>query len=595
MPFLFKKSYFRGLMCYRMRRVVAFLKEKYSLVYIWVLVPVIVIASFSHHRWVNPEKVIEWDVKSYYAYLPAFFIEKDMSLEFMKKDPEKYWKWIWPVETATGKKCIVTTMGLSMLYSPFFLIAHGVASVTDYSSDGYSEPYAFALHFSAMFYVLFGLFFLRKFLLKYFRQPTVLITLIVVFIGTNLFYYTAYIAAMSHSYNFALISIFLYFTDKWYEKPGYKRTIIIGIVFGLITLIRPTNIVVLLVFIFFGVFKPSEIKERIALLLRNYKKILVMLLFYLLIWIPQFAYWKYVSGKFFYFSYGDLGASFYWKNPQLFDILLSYRKGWWVYTPVMFIAVLGVFLLLKQHRDKFLAVSLFLIVNIYVQASWWCWWFGGSFGLRAFVDSYGILAIPLAVVVERSIKARWKGYAVILVLGVLTWYNTFQIKQMIHQTLHYWWMSRTAYWMNFLEATPSQGYWETVPVPDYEKARKGVYVAKNLIIRYKPYQGITVEPEEIVKNIKKELKTTRQIKNMSENYNISVDSALEIEAWNTYERKRSIARYVRPLVAEKIVDSLMNDTSYLHNTGELLEMEERRRREHLMGQTLDRLKKERFK
>ena len=104
-------------------------------------------------------------------------------------------------------------MGMSILYAPFFGLAHIYAtSSSDYEADGYSMPYRFALVFSALFYVLIGLLFLRKTLKHFFDEGVTSLVLIAVGLGTNLFYYTTYEAAMPHAFNFSLICIFVYYT-----------------------------------------------------------------------------------------------------------------------------------------------------------------------------------------------------------------------------------------------------------------------------------------------------------------------------------------------------------------------------------------------
>ncbi len=562
-------SYFRATTCQiRMNKIIDYLKKEYSKVIVWLFVPVVVITSFSHHRWVNPESIFEWDVKSYYAYLPAAFIHKDLALDFIAENPKEYGKWFWPVTTPTGKKCIVTSMGQSFLYAPFFFIAHGIAKVSPaHVADGYTEPYAFAIHFSTLFYFILGMFFLQRLLLRYFEQRAVFLTLIFIFLGTNLFYYTAFIAPMTHAPGFALISIFLFYCDSWHRKQTIGNTILIGFLSGLITLIRPTNILVLLVFFFWDTFSLKSILQRATFFIRNYKKVLLMVLFFFIVWTPQFIYWKFVSGKFLFFSYGDLGASFFWSNPQFGNILFSFRKGWWVYTPLMLIASLSIFLLLKGRKTKFLAVFIFLIANIYVQASWWCWWFGGSFGLRAFIDSYGILAIPLAALVEYSFQLKKKGIVILSLLSVLTFYNLFQTKQFNHQAIHYWWMSRTGYWLNFLKISPVNGYWETVPVPDYQKARKGVYVAEYLIDRKINYKGFKLEPSLIVEEIKKGIEVDKHINKFASRFNISVDSAINIEAYNLYETKRNLRPYLKPVLAKQLTDSILKDEDLISTYG----------------------------
>jgi hypothetical protein len=549
-----------------MTKIFDYFKRKYSKILIWLFLPVVTITNFSHHKWVNPESVIEWDVKSYYAYLPALFIHQDLKLDFISENPKEYNKWFWPVVTETGNKCIVTSMGMSFLYSPFFFIAHIIAKSTDFKADGYSVPYAFMIHFSALFYLILGLLYLRKLLIRYFNQLTTTLTILMVFVGTNLFYYTAYAAPMAHSYGFSLISIFLFYIDKWHDKPTIRYTIGLGLLSGLITLIRPTNILILLVFFLWRTKSFKDVVTRIRFFIKKYPLVLLMAFSFFLVWVPQFLYWKMVSGKFLYFSYGGIDGSFYWLNPQIKNILISFRKGWWLYTPLMFVATLGTYLLLRKMKDFFLPVIIFLVVNIYVQSSWWCWWFGGSFGLRAFIDSYGIMAIPLALVIKETIDGGKKYYPVLGILFFLTWYNTFQIKQLNHSALHYWWMSKTAYFKQFMKYKTSSGYWEAIPLPDYDKARRGVYVAKNLIVREDNYNNIKIYPQEILKEILQSIQEKPKHHRYAKRHHISVDSAMVIDAWNQYELRWSVKSYVRPIIIEKMTDSLMTDSIFLsHN------------------------------
>ena len=129
-------------------------KNKRSLLAIGFIFLSTVLINFSHHRWQQEDKIIEWDIKSYYAYLPATFIYQDLSLDFIHDESGKFKDLIWPIETPLKRKAIITTMGMSILYAPFFGMAHVYAKASDYEADGYSMPYRFALVFSALFYVL---------------------------------------------------------------------------------------------------------------------------------------------------------------------------------------------------------------------------------------------------------------------------------------------------------------------------------------------------------------------------------------------------------------------------------------------------------
>ena len=535
---------------------------------ICIIITGIVIVNFSNHRWIKDKSVIQWDIISYYAYLPATFIYKDLSLEFRSENIEKFGDLVWPVKTPTGKNGIITSMGMSILYSPFFFISHAVAKISrQYEADGYSMPYRFALVFSALVYFAIGLFFLDKIICRFFSRFVSFVTIIAVGVGTNLFYYATYGAPMPHAYNFALITVFIYLVIKWYEHLNIKYTILIGLLGGLIALIRPTNILVLLILIFWDVKSFNDLKNRILLFIRNYHLILIMIICFVIVWIPQFAYWKYISGKVFYFSYGEKGDRFFFNNPQIVNILISYKKGWLVYTPLMFFALIGIGFLYKRLRGLFVPVLIFTIVNIYVLSSWWSWWYGGAFGNRAFIDSYGIMALPLAAFFNCMWGKKIIKYIALTVFGVLTWYNTFQIRQFNHQAIHYWWMSKEAYWETFLKLRPTERYWDLIPTPDYKKARQGIYVALPKKEKKKNDNKITVSGDEIIKAIKSDLynnkDTITELTRRANEKSISLDSLIGKTALDIYNNQ-DIEKYKRELTIYKIVERLKSTESMLN-------------------------------
>jgi len=441
-----------------------------------IILLIITATIFIHARFNRSEGVIIWDVKSYYSYLPATLIYNDLSYSFMDDEDKDFGKWIWPFETPTGKKAVGTTYGMSLLYSPFFMLGHVAALISNYDADGYSRPYHVALNFSAMFYLWLGMICLVKVLRRYFKDKVIAFTLFAIVIGTNLFYYTTREAPMTHSFLFSLFALFLWLTIKFYDKPSLKRIMIAGLVAGLITLVRPTNIIVLLVFFLWNISSFDDLKNRARFFTKKYYWVALMAAAFVLIWVPQFIYWHYVSGKIFYFTYGESGGGFFFNNPQIFNILFSYKKGWLVYTPLMIFALAGIFMLRKKIPGLFLPLLLFKAVNIYILASWWCWWFGGSFGLRSFIESYAFLSIPFACFVDMGF--RQKNYLRIPVLSVLVLligFNQFQTRQYNNNAIHWWWMNKEAYWETFLKLHPTERFWEVITIPDYDAAREGIY------------------------------------------------------------------------------------------------------------------------
>ncbi|MCL4856837.1 MAG: hypothetical protein KJZ55_06155 [Flavobacteriales bacterium] len=416
---------------------------------IWLVFLTAFVITISLQNWKKQDRVIEHDVHAYYEYLPLLFIYDDIKIE--KSDyrfgDNYYFIWISHVSDK-GVKVIKASCGLSILYAPFFFIAHGVALLTDYPANGFSEPYKVFLLISTLFYLFIGLNFLKKILNSIgFNDKHSAITILAVGLGTNLLAYSSQSAPNPHTYNFALFAIFIYYTIKWYEKQSYKATIILAFLFGLIALIRPSNVIIIFFFIFYGISSWTDIKERFFLFKKEFVKLLFFAVIPLFVWFPQFWYWKIVSGKFLYYSYNEEG--FYFTDPKILEGLFSFRKGWLIYTPIMAFSIIGLYFLKDKLKKLLVPISIFTVLNIYIIFSWWCWWYGGTYGQRVMIDSYAMLAIPLAAFVKYADDKRIVNYLFYGITLFFIWLNIFQTYQFENQCLHYDSMSSKLYFKQF--------------------------------------------------------------------------------------------------------------------------------------------------
>ena len=429
-------------------------------------------------------KVIQNDVISYYAYLPATFIFNDLTFEFTKTLPADFEGQIWLQTAPNGKPILRMTMGMAILWIPFFLIAHAMAHILGVSTLGYSWPYSLSIFVATLFYLFVGLFYMRKILLKYVSEVTTAVTLVLLVLATNMLFYVVSEPGMTHVYNFALISAFIHFSLKWVEvlsssssesveKLGRERlfvTIILGLLAGLIVLIRPVNILVGLFPALIGITNIKQLGDRIT---GNWKLILIAAGTAFVVLIPQMIYWKIQTGHFLFNSYMDQGK-FYFFQPQLINGLFSFRKGWLIYTPIMIFGLAGFFWMRKRSPELFLPTLVFVVINIYVVYSWWCWWYGGCYGSRPMIDMYGIMALPLAAFLEKIWTGKnWMKIPVVVVLAGLLWLNQFQMNQYRTSLLHWDSMTKEAYFGIFGKKTWPEGYDKMIKVPDYEKALKG--------------------------------------------------------------------------------------------------------------------------
>lgn len=425
------------------------------------------------------KKTIRSDVNLYYNYLPALFIYDDIDLEYFKNNPELK-KFDWTHKLPNNKKLIKMTYGLSVLYSPFFFAADIYASNSSYKTNGYSTPYQLSIYISALFYFIIALFLLRHLLLKYFKDPVVAITLLAVTIGTNLYYFTVFEPGMPHVFNFFLIIAFLKLTIGWYEKPTKRITILLGLTAGLISLIRPTNTLIVFIFLLYGIHQNSNLKNHFRYLLNRWPDLLLMVFLAFLIWIPQMIYWHTISGNWLFFSYAN-NESFFFGQPQILNILFSYKKGWLIYTPIMVFALIGLPMLRKRLPEFFWPMILFFPLIIYILSCWWNWWYGGGFGLRSFIDFYGLLALPFAVFTNFMMNKKYLKYIFLLFVVVLILFNLFQSAQYKTGAIYWQWMNKKAYRETFLKLEPTPKFYHLLTKPVKEKAKKGEYIEIPLV------------------------------------------------------------------------------------------------------------------
>lgn len=443
-----------------------------SLIFVLLLGPMLLWPVLQLKRWQQPENIIAWDVKSYYAYLPAVFVQHDYTLSFINDDPDYYFQYYWPYCTDEGKYVIKTSMGLAILYAPFFLGSHLLASPLGYVADGYTAPYALALVLASIFYTVLGCAFLRKVLLRRFSEAVTTLTLVVTVIFTNLCWYATLGTPMSHAFTFCLFSLFMLLTENWYARPSIGRTLGIGLLAGFIALVRPGNIIILLYFVLYGISNFSDLKERIGHLFRNWDKLLIMAVAAVAVWIPQILYWHSLTGQLFYYSYGS-DERFFFAQPKMLAVLAGFRKGLLPYTPAMLFALLG-FIPLFRRKGDFWSVAVFSVVNLYIISSWWCWWYGGCFGMRAMVESYALLALPLAAFIAWMFSQRGKLRVAVFTLFILvTLKSGFLTIQYDHLAIHYEAMTPKAYFDSFFRIHPSPRFESLIKYPDYPAAMKG--------------------------------------------------------------------------------------------------------------------------
>ena len=411
----------------------------------------------------NKYNVITSDGIGYYSYLPSTFISKN----FQKSDiSNHYLTFDQNPETSQNKYFI----GSAILMSPFFALAHTYTTIdywlspkSSYYPNGYSFPYHLAICLAGVFYLILGLFYIKKLGLQLGIKKSILFFLIIIFaLGTQLLELASYESSFSHIYAFFTIAAILYYWLNFTLNPSLKYFLITSSLLSLLILIRPTDLLIILTFPMF-----LSINGRNATL--NWlKEQRIAYLYMLLIGsgflFLQLIYWKLQSGSFFIWSYSGEGFDF--SNPEFFNVLFSYKKGLFVYTPLVALSCIYLFFgrLAFKIKSWFL---LFFIVNTYVISSWWCWWYGGSYGMRPWMDFLPIIIIILAYYLNQTKKIYLSIFYVLAPLSIPI--NIIQTYQYSQGIMHWDQMTKDKFWQIFLK-TDKAFHFVTFDHPeDYKK------------------------------------------------------------------------------------------------------------------------------
>ena len=384
-----------------------------------------------------PRYAISWDVFGYYLYLPATLIHDDVALQnhawldelFATYEPSTTQYQV--VDAPDGARVIKYSAGMAVAYAPWFLLAHALAEPLGFPADGLSPPYQWIITYGCLLYILVGLFLFRRVLLHYFSDGWAAVLILLITCGTNYLHLAAWDGTLlTHPLLFTLFAALLLATIQWHERPTLKHALMIGGLLGFITLVRPSEGVVIIVPLLWGLGTSAGRARKWTLIRAHSLHLVWAIAAFLIATCPQLIYWHATTGQWLFYSYVNPGEGFDFATPHTLEYLFSARKGWFLYTPLMAIALLGIIPLHKRLPALLPALIIYLLVDLWIVSSWSCWWYaGGSFSARSMVPTYVFLAIPLGALLssawERT-RLRWGLSAVVCAAVALNLFQTWQ-------------------------------------------------------------------------------------------------------------------------------------------------------------------------
>ena len=418
--------------------------RKNPVLWAMLFMAVVLVWTSANMKWGDDRwnSIVKVDGVGYFSYLPAILIYNDLTFNFhdsIAQNPEHREFYFDYRKQVDGKTVNKYYAGTALLMLPFYLAGHLTNALTGNSMDGFSVWVLIMTQIAAIFYTLLGLWWLSRSLALFKINKTIsAFVLLATLFGTNLFYYVSEEPAMSHVYSFAMVSLFIFCSKVFFDTEKPRHFILAMIAFGFIVLIRPVNALV-----FFSL--PaiagnwSVFKSGFFNLVKTPKHFIAGIILATTIAGIQNVIYYLQTGNFFVFSYQGEGFNF--SELHIVDFLFSFKKGFFIYTPLAFLSLGGVFYLYRQSKFTTLWLLGFLILVVYILSSWWLWYYGGSFSSRVMIEYLPFFMILLGILISRTPLKR----TVIGLTVLLTLFCQLQTYQYRYGYLHFDSMTKEKY------------------------------------------------------------------------------------------------------------------------------------------------------
>ena len=332
-----------------------------------------------------------WDPSFYYAQLRSPIIENN--LDFRNETNTNS---ITTPVTVTGLQGSAWPIGPSILWSPFFLLAHLlVLLIIPAKANGLSIPYIALVSFGSAMYGIAGLFVLYKICRNYGEKYISIIAVLLSLAATPLFFYIFHQPIMAHTTGFFVAAIlYLYYIMLTKNQISGKWSgLIFGVLIGLSFLMRWSGLLFIIFPILYYLYQiiwSVRAKDNHELR-RLFIQIFIAMTSFTVTISPQLSLWQRLYGNFLTIPQDSatfVGSIF---PINLFKVFFDTNRGLLFWSPFILIGMVGIIRIPQQQIR--LSTSLCLVSQVILIGYRVDWYSGGGFGARYFIELLPMIAV----------------------------------------------------------------------------------------------------------------------------------------------------------------------------------------------------------
>jgi hypothetical protein len=364
----------------------------------------------------------------YYCHVHSLVIDGD--LDFRDEYIHFHGPARVPADTPAGYPPNKMSIGLGLVWIPFFVAAHALSALLGLPTDGYSYVYQAAVCLGSMMYGFIGLLLTYRLCRERVDAASATVAVVLIWFASNVLYYMVVEPSMSHMASLGAVSALLAWWRLRHDRTSLRYWTGLGALGGLAALIRPQDGLFLLLPGMQWAIEASHLVRsgRRNLLAAHAARgaataATAALLFTIQLWAWQVVFGSVRASGYFYSGH----EGFNWWHPHVIDVLFSPFHGFFTWHPIYLVGAVGLWWIAKADRLYGALLVLGVLVQVYLVAAWRIWWQGEAFGGRMLISTVPILALGLAEVVARL--RRISGWAVILPsVALLLWNFAFLVQ-----------------------------------------------------------------------------------------------------------------------------------------------------------------------
>jgi hypothetical protein len=391
------------------------------------------------------------DEIEYFSYLHSLVFDRDLDFldeytYFLDRFPDKYAcppgsgppackkfkETFIDTVTPTGLRPNFGPIGTAILWAPFYLAGHLVALAGQgaglpVAADGYAKPYLWAITLGSACYALLGLLLSYGLCRALVGQLAALWATLSIWLGTPVIFYSHLAPGYSHAASLFAVALFLFLWGRWRDRLTVPRAIWLGVVGGLIAMIREQDSLFLatpVVYAAFGVLASLRAGAPRAAL-ATIGRVASIGIAAVVTYLPQLLTYqilngtprpnKDVSDKM------NIAAPFFWRvmtDP-------AHALPYW--SPIVLVALIGIGFLLRRDPRLGLALIVGFLLTWYINGAIKTWTTAGSFGARRFLNCTPIFVVGLAYAYQRILAATrgrgsgWRALVPLLSFLAICW------------------------------------------------------------------------------------------------------------------------------------------------------------------------------